>query len=210
MVVDIYQTPKSDLQLDQDRIAGFYVVSLRKFIILYTATLGLYGVYWFYKHWSLYKSADKTSVYRTRIWPIPRTIFSIFFAHSLFGLIYRQALEIDQSRHWRPNVYATIYVIFDIVWSLSEALRSFELSATTIIVIDLISMVAIGWTLSAAQIYANIACADVAGKSNSHITFANYIWILSGMLMWVLYAFVILLEAGLVDFGLSGILGEGK
>jgi hypothetical protein len=197
MAADIYQTPQADLQREQDRVAEFYVVSRFKFIILYTVTLGLYGAYWFYQHWSLHKSA-----LGTRIWPLPRTIFSIFYAHSLFRLIYRKAVEADQSRPWRPNVYATIYVIFDLFWVFSEALTSFGVSTATAIAIDLISMFAIGWVFLEAQIYANIACADVTGKSNSHITFANYIWILLGMLLWVSYAIVIMIEAGLlVDFG---------
>lgn len=196
MVVDIYQTPLADLQSEQARSADFYVVSRFKFTVLYTATLGLYGAYWFYRHWSHYKTRN-----RARIWPIPRTIFSVFFAHSLFRLIYRKAVEADQSRRWRPNWYATIYVIADIIWSFSEILTSFDVSVMTIIAISLVSMIVIGRVFFEAQINANIACADAAGKSNSRITFANYGWIFAGMLMWVLYAIVIMLEVGLVGIG---------
>jgi hypothetical protein len=196
MVADIYQTPQADLQRDQDWAAEFYVVSRFKFIILYSATLGLYGVYWFYKHWSLHKSA-----HGTRIWPIPRTIFSIFYAHSLFRLIYRKAVEADQSRRWRPNLYATIYVIFDIIWAASEALTSFGGGVTAVIAIDLFSMIVIGKVFYEAQVNANIACADATGKSNSHITIANYVWIFLGWLLWVLYVLTLMIEAGLVDIG---------
>ena len=37
--------------------ADFYVVSLRKFYLLYIATLGGYVVYWFYRNWKLQKVA---------------------------------------------------------------------------------------------------------------------------------------------------------
>jgi hypothetical protein len=59
----------------------FYAVSQKKFLIMYIGTLGLYSVYWFYKHWSLYKKSENEEM-----WPIMRSIFQIFFTHSLFSL----------------------------------------------------------------------------------------------------------------------------
>lgn len=50
----------------------FYVVSTRKFAILFLATLGLYWIYWFYKNWDRYK--DKwpyASEVGSTIWPVP-------------------------------------------------------------------------------------------------------------------------------------------
>lgn len=70
-----YKAPESDLEL---AVAGtekqFYVVSIRKFTILFFMTLGLYTIYWFYSHWNEYKLYSGK-----KIWPAPRSIFSIFF-----------------------------------------------------------------------------------------------------------------------------------
>ncbi len=45
---DIYSPPKAELQdIAENTQTTFYVVSERKFTILFLATLGLYELYWF-------------------------------------------------------------------------------------------------------------------------------------------------------------------
>ena len=56
----------------------FYVVSARKFWLLFLLTGGIYCVAWFYKNWAHFKRATKDD----DIWPGPRAVFHIFFVHS--------------------------------------------------------------------------------------------------------------------------------
>ncbi len=80
MSENIYTTPESELLVDDGGVtAEFYVVSLRKFNILFFCTFGVYSIFWFYKNWRIIKTKQNRE-----IWPVPRAIFSIFFAHSLF------------------------------------------------------------------------------------------------------------------------------
>ena len=196
METDIYQTPEAILSREEDGEAEFYVVSRGKFLILYAVTLGMYGVYWFYKNWRQYGAAHSM-----RIWPLARAIFSIFFAHSLFRFIYRRVIEVDEDRRWQPNLYATIYVVFDVIVSFFDGSRWLGISETMALTLDLILVFVIGWVLYNAQILANIACADVAGKSNSRLTLANYFWILLCVLIWVLILFGVMLDTEVIDIG---------
>lgn len=56
----------------------FYVVSMGKFSALFIATMGLYSLYWFYKHWSLLGAAQQKSKQ-----PILRTVLNVVFMPAL-------------------------------------------------------------------------------------------------------------------------------
>src|SRR5262249_19806427 len=60
----------------------YFPVTSAKLILLCITSLGLYELYWFYKHWSFEKARTKE-----RISPFWRTVFAPFFAFSLFGRI---------------------------------------------------------------------------------------------------------------------------
>ena len=80
MQENVYAVPESNLEiLPESPRHMFYVVSKIKFLVLFFATFSLYGVYWNFKNWSLYKNYHNDD-----IWPIMRAIFSVFFTHSLF------------------------------------------------------------------------------------------------------------------------------
>jgi len=57
-------------------------VSLKKFIILTIATLGLYQVYWFYKNWQWVRTVKEEE-----IWPAVRSFFSGIMNFALFPRI---------------------------------------------------------------------------------------------------------------------------
>ena len=78
---NIYAPPQVPLETrsaERPALPPFYVVSLRKLVLLSIATVGLYSLYWFWRHWKLHKLDRKLD-----IWPVPRAIFAIFFAHGL-------------------------------------------------------------------------------------------------------------------------------
>lgn len=179
METNVYKPPQSNLVRDEARDADFYVVSRKKFLTLFIATLGMYRLYWFYKNWSLYKtSSDKN------MWPVMRAIFSIFFAHSLFDLLGGRSREIDNTYKWSPSGMATLYVIFTIIENITDKLSQKSIGAPYTDFVVLITLPLIGWSLYKAQLAANIACNDPTGSGNSRLTPANYVWIALGGIVW--------------------------
>ncbi len=190
---DVYRTPESDLTLPRDKTAKFYLVSEFKLMLLYFATLGFYGIYWFYRHWKQFKGATEQS-----LWPVPRAIFSIFFAHALFRRI-DDAVDPGLDVEWRPQTLATLYVIFAIIGNLSDRLPQIGLDFEWVLVASLAALLMIAYVLYRAQAVANLACGDAHGRSNARITLTNVIWILLGLLFWLAVIAGFALEMGLID-----------
>lgn len=159
----------------------FYVVSIKKFTILFLATLGLYSIYWFYKNWSLYRTHTNEN-----IWPIPRSIFAIFFIHSLFRHIHEQIVSTQKSIPFDPKSNANALVLLTIV---SNILGRAAATSNASLGIDILSLAMLMPLLSLylkAQTAINLACDDTNGASNSELTTSNYIWIAIGAILWVL------------------------
>jgi len=186
---NIYQTPEADLELPIEEAAEFYVVSRKKFLVLYFFTLGFYQLYWFYKHWDTYRKSNgyRQSV-RPSLWPVPRAIFAVFFTHSLFKLIFSSARKIDSNYKWHFQLTATMFVIFDILSNVIDRLTTNELLVSTI---TLLSVLVVGWALYSAQVVANFACNDSRGAGNSRLTVLNFVWIVLGLVLWLFIAVVI-------------------
>ena len=161
----------------------FYVVSTGKFLLLFTATLGLYAVYWFYRHWQAYKFHHAAP-----IWPIPRALFSIFFTHSLTGRI-ETSLQASGRSVSSLSGMASLYVVFEIVSRISSRLANRSIGWPYTDIVSLLSIIPIGIALLWMQNAANRACADEKGLSNRTLTVANYLWIGLGLLLWALALF---------------------
>jgi len=153
----------------------FYVVSLNKFLILFVATIGMYQLYWFYNNWSLYKLSSGE-----KIWPIPRAIFCIFFTHSLFEKFDEKNKQLNNAFNWSSYTLATLFVSFSVVSYVLD--RPSDSPYTDLI--SFFSLPVLGWCLYQAQICANTVCGDPDGKKNHQLTWANYIWVVLGVLMW--------------------------
>jgi hypothetical protein len=85
--------------------AYFYISPLR-FIFLEFFTLGAYRIYWLYKNWAAIKKATHQD-----IWPFLRSLFAIFFYHSLFKRIYRSATTYGYKSSFSSNSLATFMVV---------------------------------------------------------------------------------------------------
>ncbi|MDH5434214.1 MAG: hypothetical protein OEY19_09730 [Gammaproteobacteria bacterium] len=182
MTSNVYETPKSDIRNVSDAGgAEFYIVSPKKFLILFLVTLGMYQIYWFYQHWVQHKQAVGTNV-----WPVPRAIFSIFFVHGLFELFSLKASERKQGFVWNGGGLAVIFIISSIISNVSDRLSAKEIGSPVTDLIGLVLIPVIAWVLYKAQKVANIACGDPAGELNSELTAANYIWILLGLGLWAM------------------------
>src|SRR5690606_29611544 len=97
----------------------FYVVSGNKLLLLYVGTLGIYQVYWFYKHWKQQRPHLEGDVS-----PVARSIFSVFFAHELFRGIHAWGEQHGQPSAWKPASMAGLYVLLTIVSVVVERLSN--------------------------------------------------------------------------------------
>lgn len=194
MSEQIYEAPSADLG-DEDAgiVDEFYVVSKKKFIVLYLATMGIYSVYWVYKNWRCYKT-----VWRTDIWPVPRAIFQIFYMHSLFAKIDETLGRKKIEYSWSPSTLATGYVVLSILSQVLDRLSAKEIGSP---ITDLLSfgiLPLLMLILMQAQAAINLSQDDEFGSRNSQFSVANWLWILLGVIFWAFVGIGLLMIFGVV------------
>ena len=180
---NIYSAPSANLTSSEDLYANaaspmkFYVVARYKFILLFICTLGFYKLYWFYKNWSRYKAWTQD----TSIWPVPRGIFTIFFAHSLFRNVEEGiAQNPDTAYTWNAQAYATAFVIAQLIVNVLDRYNRAADNKAALAVQFGLMLPAIGTILYSAQGAINAACGDPEGESNSKFSIVNWIWLILG------------------------------
>lgn len=164
-----------------NRPTPFYVVSTTKVLVLSLATFGLYPLYWFWRHWKLHKIDRKLD-----IWPVPRAVFSIFFAHSLNKEIDHRITRNGERHRWSPGMWATLYVVAVIGSRIANRAPETVVSAEMALLATMATVFAITASLFHVQRAANIASGDPQALSNNRFTVANWIWIVLGGLFWLL------------------------
>jgi hypothetical protein len=157
----------------------FYVVSQKKFFILYIGTLGWYEIYWFYKNWKLYKDSSGAN-----IWPIPRVIFNIFFVHALFGLIKEKVSNKDSSFQWNHSSNATIFVVISIISRALDRLAMEPIISPYLTVLSLAILIPLAFSLYQAQAAINYSFDDPEGITNQKLTGTNYFCLAIGACLW--------------------------
>jgi len=180
MADELYAPPTAPLEdavsLQESR-SEFYVVAVRKFVLLYVFTWGLYSVYWFYRNWNLYRR-----FHTVRLWPVPRSIFQIFFVHRLFEFIDARLGRAGKSTGWKARSQATAYVILMVATYMVDRANP----GTSMLISLLISAVSFVTMLPllAAQRAINLAEGDPAGSTNAELSGANIAWMIAGGLLW--------------------------
>ena len=188
-----YQPPSAELSSNfaqRNGIPPFYVVSLNKFLILTVATFGMYFLYWFYQNWR-----NQKLTHNENIWPVARSIFSIFTVHKLLQRVENVLSSKPDYQDWSPNFIANMYVVFSILSAALDILDNSQ-DVSVLSVLSLLTIVPITFVLYQAQKNINLACDDVAGAQNSRLTTANYVWIGLGGVLWLL-TIIGLIGAGL-------------
>lgn len=168
----------------------FYVVSKRKFTILYLATLGMYSLYWFYKNWDSYK--DKwpyASKVGSTIWPVPRALFAIFFVHSLFRKIKENAVDQPVVAAWSNSIHASWLAFGLLISTVLNRVSAQSVGSPYTDVLSLAMVVPLVFLFIKAQQMINITCGDREGECNDNISGVNIAWIVVGVLMWILVLF---------------------
>lgn len=82
------------------------IKSATLFSLLYIASFGLYGVWWFYQTWKYFKEKEDLD-----IMPAARALFSIIFAYSLFENIQENAIAKGYDKRYSSGLLATIYIV---------------------------------------------------------------------------------------------------
>ena len=178
---DIYSTPEADLEVARSNQYAFFSTSILKLTVLYIVTFGLYPIYWFYKNWASYK--EYTGI---KLKPALRSIFYIIFTHSLFQKINEKAVNQGIETKWNAYVLATVFVLLTIV---SSVLDTISRKTSSIGMADYISfalMFILMWPLITVQRTVNSVNNDPSGEINSSFSFYNYVFILLGVLVWIL------------------------
>ncbi|EGA70938.1 hypothetical protein VISI1226_02472 [Vibrio sinaloensis DSM 21326] len=159
-----------------------YVVSPKKFTILFLSTMGLYGIYWSYKNWSLYKSSSNDN-----IWPVARAFFDIFFIHSLCSKItFQTQPESEQKESSTVEWYATKYVILVIIGRVFDQLANKDIGMPYSYFVSVLLVPFTYQALYSIQLKINQYMEDESGSSNGDLSWANYLWIVIGVLFWLL------------------------
>ncbi len=187
----IYAPPKADLSKASDGGSNgddaFYVISMAKLTTLFFITLGIYQIFWWYKNWSNYKDLCRYNDSADRnIWPIPRAIFSVFFVHSLFHRVEDYAETKSRALNWKIDTTATMMVLLLIASGICSQLSSKGLGSPYTDLGWMLLLVPLYFSFRKAQQNINTACGDPQGLGNSKFTVANWIWIVLGILFWLL------------------------
>ncbi len=187
------QSPENQKPGSHDSTA-FFPVSEGKLITLYILSFGFYGVYWFYQNWKRQQPLmDK------KIYPLPRAIFSIFFTHSLFKRIDQQASQLDKKHQFNANALATFFVativlsyILDRIMGVSSSVMNFNNS--TIMILSLALFFLSTYPLLKVQATVNRINNDILGYLNYKYSLWNYILIISGAIIWLLFGLGLLAQ----------------
>ena len=182
----------AEVAVREDRHA-FQPVGKAKFFTLYLLTFGMYHIVWFYLHWANFKAARKEPM-----WPVARSLFSIFFTHALASEIDETITRRDVRHAWAPKTVATTVVLLSLfLWVMGRA-PSDVIPDAIAIPLGLVALVPLAIACWNIQHAANLACGDPKGETNARFSWANWIWmVLFGafMLFVLLGAVLIVAEA---------------
>ncbi len=93
----------------------YFPISTGKLAVMSIVTFGLYEIYWFYQNWSRERARTKED-----LWPVPRAIFGVLFAYSLFNRIRAQALASNVPPFASGGLLALAYFLITGTWRLPD------------------------------------------------------------------------------------------
>ncbi len=179
---NVYQAPDAEVVSEQSREDDFfYVVSAKKFWLLLMITCGFYNVYWFYRHWALYKKRTAENM-----WPVMRGLFAIFFTHHLYAQFGSRSRMAGSAEAKSLTGAATFVVVLSIISNILGRMTVKGIGSPFTDFIELALVPIIGVFLWKGQKVANLVCGDPTGSTNSRLTGANWVWVFLGVIFWLL------------------------
>lgn len=184
-----YTPPKADLTATPKSSQPFFTVSLDKLTVMLVVTSGLYGLYWCFKNWSLYKVHSGRS-----LWPLPRTVFGMLYMPSLFYKVDAVLKEENKGGmpYWAVSAAAMILLAL-VPHSVGFIIGLFtSLSGQPFTGVGFIPMVAASTIpmllqcliLRRVQSFMNLANGDAKGSQNKDFTPWNCVWMVIGVICW--------------------------
>ncbi|MDU9391761.1 hypothetical protein [Pseudomonas sp. zfem002] len=171
----------------------FYVVSVKKMIVMLIFSMGLYFWYWNYRNWKNYRRVTGEPVI-----PLLRAIFYLFFLHALLERVDRGLRSQSASVEWSPRllvvgvITSVVYSIFycnllplesALDWVMSTfglyavyLLNAFQLLAVFLYFAQL-------WLMARIQRVINLHESDPHATGNNRLTGVDWFWMLPGILV---------------------------
>ncbi|MBF8778906.1 hypothetical protein IV505_04025 [Pseudomonas fulva] len=163
----------------------FFVVSIRKLLILSLLTFNGYWLFCYWRSWVFYRRSSGE-----KIWPALRAAGGFLFLYGLNRRIDQQIRLSGRTYRWSPFLIALAapLALAAQIWLSLLASSKPEWSWLPIAVVGL----GLCWTVRLQQAI-NFCVGDPAGESNSRFTWANGIWMACGALSWLAYLAAIIL-----------------
>jgi len=119
MEENVYAPPKAavaDVASIKNNIGlRFFAVSPVKLVVLSNCTLGLYQIYWFYKHWALIREHSEPHIV-----PWARAFFGFFWCYSCFQYIRNDERQFDIEPTLPAGPLAIGWIAASLTWRLPE------------------------------------------------------------------------------------------
>lgn len=158
-----------------------YVVSIRKFVLLYVFTCSGYVFYWSYRNWLSCK--DMTGA---DIMPVLRGVFWPFFILSQFEYVQLRLDMAGRSHCWHPDTRGLLLMLLVWIGVLLSMLFT-RPSDTSFVFAVYMLLIAGGLFLwIGAQRAINVLQGDPKGSCNDTVSGCNVLWMMAGGLALLL------------------------
>ncbi len=108
--------PVSDAPDSQALTASpYFHVAIWKLILMSISTVGIYLLYWHYRHWKAIKQDQDE-----KLWPIPRAIFYPLTGFDLYPRFHRSALGVGITPSWGPVAISIAIFILNLLNQVSS------------------------------------------------------------------------------------------
>ena len=173
-----YEPPEAVLTSGQFHNTPYYSVSIKKLVILYLGTFGVYTIVWFYRHW-----LHQQRYHQDQTLPLLRGCLYIFFTHSLFSKMAKDLHNRDPKSLFPANLIATGFVAMTAT-RFFDKFFMYEAAYPYLAAFSLLMMLCSLWPLVRAQRVANRLNYDREGMLNKNFTPTNLIGLLLGGILW--------------------------
>lgn len=156
----------------------FYVVSMRKFTLLFIGTVGLYAFYWFYR---MFKSMGHMT--NREVFPIIRALLPFLFVLGLNNFVYREEQKTENPHSWSPDFLAWVFVGS---WATQMllVLASGNMQPVFYMLIQMVAFLAQFYSIYQVQLAVNRIEKDPFGRANGQLNTTNILWLLFGIFFW--------------------------
>ena len=167
---------------------AFFTVSIFKLGLMYIVTFGLYGPYWLYQNWRVYKQYSGSP-----IWPLPRTVFATIYLPCLFYKIDEtfKAQGRGAMPYWAAYAFLLMLIsisplVIGFFIGLYQALTngSPQLGPLLIIILSTVPFMLQSLVLCRVQSFINTLNENVDGSDNSSFSVWNWLWMAIGVVCW--------------------------